>query len=66
MPLEGASDPDDMLTIVALTCPHCSTRCTHTHRGPNATIEDSATLLHPQRVMADAGTATHLTATRCS
>jgi hypothetical protein len=24
--LEGASDPDDMLAVVALVCPHCATR----------------------------------------
>ncbi len=49
--LEGASDPDDMLAVVALTCPHCATRGALTlNYGPTATIEDSAALLsldHP-------------------
>jgi hypothetical protein len=44
--LEGASDPDDMLAIVALTCPNCSARGALTlNYGPTATIEDSAALL---------------------
>ena len=44
--LEGASDPDDMLAIVALTCPNCSVRGTLTlNYGPTATVEDAAALL---------------------
>jgi hypothetical protein len=39
--LEGASDPADMLAIVALTCPHCDTPGTLIlNYGPVATIED--------------------------
>ena len=44
--LEGASDPDDMLAVVALTCPICSTRGNLVlNFGPTATAEDSAALL---------------------
>jgi hypothetical protein len=43
--LEGASDPDDMLAVVALTCPNCATRGTLVlNYGPTATAEDSAAL----------------------
>jgi hypothetical protein len=43
--LEGASDPDDMLAVVALTCPNCATRGTLVlNYGPTATVEDSAAL----------------------
>jgi hypothetical protein len=44
--LEGASDPDDMLAVVALECPECGRRgslvCNY---GPTATPEDAAVLL---------------------
>lgn len=44
--LEGASDPDDMLAVVALTCPECSARGVLTvNYGPTATPEDAAALL---------------------
>ena len=40
--LEGASDPDDMLAVVAITCPHCSAQGTTTLGfGPAASPEDS-------------------------
>lgn len=40
--LEGASDPDDMLAVVALTCPHCGARGTTTLGfGPAASPQDS-------------------------
>jgi hypothetical protein len=43
--LEGASDPDEMLAIVALTCPNCQTRGTLTlNYGPVATVEDDLVL----------------------
>lgn len=42
---EGASDPDDMVAIVALLCPHCGTRGTLLlNFGPEATAEDVAVL----------------------
>jgi hypothetical protein len=44
--LEGASDPSDMLVVVALRCPHCGTRGTLVlSYGPDATPEDEAVLL---------------------
>src|SRR3954454_1363379 len=43
--LEGASDPDDMLAVVPLTCPHCATRGTLVLAyGPEAALEDSEVL----------------------
>lgn len=43
--LEGASDPSDMLAIVALTCPHCNTPGTLIlNYGPVATPEDDTIL----------------------
>jgi hypothetical protein len=43
--LEGASDPDDMLAIVAITCPRCGVRGTTTLGfGPAATGQDSDVL----------------------
>ena len=43
--LEGASDPSDMLAIVALTCPHCATPGTLIlNYGPVATVEDDTIL----------------------
>jgi len=40
--LEGASDPDDMLAVVALTCPHCGAQGTVVLGfGPSATSEDA-------------------------
>jgi hypothetical protein len=43
--LEGASDPDDMLAVVALECPRCGARGTVVlHYGPLATNEEDAIL----------------------
>jgi hypothetical protein len=43
--MEGASDPDDMLAVIALTCPRCSTKGTLVaNYGPQATPEDAAVL----------------------
>jgi hypothetical protein len=40
--LEGASDPDDMLAVVALTCPECGSRGTVAlGYGPASAAEDS-------------------------
>jgi len=40
--LEGASDPDDMLSVVAITCPTCQRNgVLILGFGPNATAEDS-------------------------
>ena len=39
--LEGASDPDDMLAVVALECPVCSMKGTIVlHFGPEASAEE--------------------------
>lgn len=44
--LEGASDPDDMLAVVALACPACGARGTLVlGYGPSATAEDADVLL---------------------
>jgi len=43
--LEGASDPDDMLAVLALTCPNCATKGTLVlGYGPEAALEDSEVL----------------------
>jgi hypothetical protein len=43
--LEGASDPADMVAVVALTCPVCAARgTTILGFGPNATEQDSEVL----------------------
>jgi len=43
---EGASDPDDMLAVVALTCPQCGTRATVVlGYGPEAAEDDAEVLL---------------------
>ena len=43
--LEGASDPDDMLAVLPVTCPNCSTRGTLVLAyGPEASMEDSEVL----------------------
>jgi hypothetical protein len=45
--LEGASDPDDMLAVVAIECPNCHLRGSLVlNYGPTATEEDSSVLLH--------------------
>lgn len=44
--LEGASDPDDMVALMALTCPSCGTKGTAVvHYGPNATESEDELLL---------------------
>jgi hypothetical protein len=44
--LEGASDPDDMLAVLAVTCPGCGAKGTAVvHFGPGATEAESAVLL---------------------
>jgi hypothetical protein len=44
--LEGASDPDDMLAVVALECPRCATRGSLVvSYGPTATTEEAAVLV---------------------
>jgi hypothetical protein len=43
--LEGASDPDDMLAVLPVTCPGCSVRGTLVLAyGPEAALEDSEVL----------------------
>jgi hypothetical protein len=44
--LEGASDPADMLAVVAMTCPKCGARGTLVlSYGPDASLEDSQLLV---------------------
>jgi hypothetical protein len=44
--LEGASNPDDMLAVVAVECPNCGLRGSLVlNYGPTATEEDAAVLL---------------------
>jgi hypothetical protein len=44
--LEGASDPDDMLAVAAIECPHCGHRGSLVlNYGPTASTEDAAVLL---------------------
>ena len=43
--MEGASDPDDMVAVVAITCPACGARGTAVlGYGPMATMQDSEVL----------------------
>jgi hypothetical protein len=43
--LEGASDPDDMLAVVGLACPHCSAQGTAVlGYGPEAAATDTEVL----------------------
>jgi hypothetical protein len=43
--LEGASDPDDMIAVLPLTCPKCATKGTLVLAyGPEASLEDSEVL----------------------
>jgi hypothetical protein len=43
--LEGASDPDDMIAVLPLTCPKCGTEGTLVLAyGPEASLEDSEVL----------------------
>ena len=44
--LEGASDPDDMLAVVAIECPNCTLRGSLVlNYGPTATEEETDVLL---------------------
>ena len=44
--VEGASDPDDMVAVVAVTCPHCGTKGTLTLKyGPDASPEEADVFL---------------------
>jgi hypothetical protein len=53
--LEGASEPDEMLAVAALTCPRCATRGTLVlNYGPTATVEDAAALVALDRPSPDA------------
>jgi hypothetical protein len=53
--LEGVSDPADMLMVVPLECPNCSSRGTLVaNYGPEATLEDAeATRLLDRRPPSD-------------
>ncbi len=43
---EGASDPADMLAVVALCCPNCATQGTAVlNYGPEATVDDAEILV---------------------
>ncbi len=53
--LEGASDPDDMIAVVAITCPACNARGTAVLGfGPMATVQDSDVLRELRDDRADA------------
>ena len=55
--LEGASDPADMVAVVALTCPSCGTRGTVTlGYGPMASEQDADVLKNLRDDRADAKT----------
>lgn len=44
--LEGASDPDDMLAVVGLACPHCGSSGTMVlSYGPESDIVDAEVLM---------------------
>ncbi|MGI9033815.1 MAG: hypothetical protein ACR2HY_09110 [Acidimicrobiales bacterium] len=44
--VEGASDPDDMLAVAAVTCPNCRTRATVVlSYGPEASEDDTDVML---------------------
>jgi hypothetical protein len=44
---EGASDPDDMLAVVGLTCPNCGTQGTAVlGYGPESDPDDTEVLAH--------------------
>jgi hypothetical protein len=49
--LEGASDPDDMLAVVAVECPACHMKGSLIlHFGPEASAEEMEALTHLQRL----------------
>jgi hypothetical protein len=48
--LEGASDPDDMLVVVAVECPDCGMKASVVlHFGPEASREEVEVLSHLER-----------------
>jgi hypothetical protein len=48
--LEGASDPDDMIAVVAVECPVCAFKASVVlHYGPEASPEEMEALLHMER-----------------
>jgi hypothetical protein len=48
--VEGVSDPDDMVAVVPLRCPHCGARGTFVaHYGPGAGAEESDVLVAFER-----------------
>jgi DNA-directed RNA polymerase subunit RPC12/RpoP len=48
--VEGVSDPDDMVAVVPLRCPHCGVRGTFVaHYGPGAGAEESDALVAFER-----------------
>jgi hypothetical protein len=48
--LEGASDPDDMIAVVAVECPVCSFKASVVlHYGPEASPEEMDALTHLER-----------------
>jgi hypothetical protein len=50
--LEGASDPDDMLAVVAVECPVCGLKGTVVlHFGPEASAEEMEALTHLQKAL---------------
>ena len=54
--MEGASDPSDMLAVLALSCPNCSVHGTVVvHYGPEAEPGESAVLLALNDHRADDG-----------
>lgn len=54
--LEGASDPDDMLAVAALTCPSCGTKGTLVlNYGPEASSTDDEVLQTLDVPVDDAG-----------
>ncbi len=45
--LEGASDPDDMMAVVAVECPQCGRKATFVvHFGPEASFEEQEAFAH--------------------
>ncbi len=52
--LEGASDPADMVSIVAVTCPTCRARGVLVVKyGPEATIDEAEFLVHARDQRSD-------------
>lgn len=50
--LEGASDPDDMIAVVAVECGGCGLRSTIVlHYGPEASPEEQEVLMHLERAV---------------